>query len=193
MALDDCTTQAKLTPEERRGLLRAFADRMLLKITAMDDPEDMPGVEKAVRVAAVIERVYSRCDRAERQIHDKAPDPRKLEAERATHEEAAIKAQVSLANTLKWSDERSRNLGQWWEVAQDVTRTKTQAPAPTANSNRPQEPAAPESSVTAVDLNVVPSWQKVTYVDYTDAFEAARAELALKRSEVKAAPPLNSG
>ena len=67
MSLDDLTTQEKLTPEERRGLLRAFADRMLLKITAMDDPEDMPGVEKAVRVAAVIERLYSRCDRAERQ------------------------------------------------------------------------------------------------------------------------------
>ena len=66
MALDDRTAQEQLTPEERRGLLRAFADRMLLKVTAMDDPEDMLGI-----------------DRAERQIRDQAPDPRKLEAERA--------------------------------------------------------------------------------------------------------------
>ncbi|MEI9902822.1 MAG: hypothetical protein WDN06_01700 [Asticcacaulis sp.] len=65
MTLDAHTPEEQLTPEERRGLLRAFADRMLLKAAAMDDPEDMPGVERAVRVMAVIERVYSRCDRAE--------------------------------------------------------------------------------------------------------------------------------
>ncbi len=82
MSLDDHTAQAHLTPEERRTLLRAFADRMLLKVIAMDDPEDMPGVEKAVRTAAMIERIYSRCDRAERQ----KPDARKVEAERALHE-----------------------------------------------------------------------------------------------------------
>jgi hypothetical protein len=194
MSLDDRTAQEHLTPEERRGLLRAFADRMLLKITAMDDPEDLPGVEKAVRVAAVIERVYSRCDRAERQIRDRAPDPRKLEAERATHEEAAIKAQVSLANTLKWGDERRRDLGSWWEAAQNVTKIKTQVPASAEAASRPQKPAAPEHPA-AVDPNVVPSWQKVTYVDYTEAFEAARAELTLKRREAKSAPvpPLNSG
>ena len=109
MSLDDRATQEKLTPEERRGLLRAFADRMLLKVSAMDDPEDLPGVEKAMRVAAVIERVYSRCDRAERQ----KSEPRKLDAERAAHEEAAIKAQVSLASTLKWSEERRQGLGHW--------------------------------------------------------------------------------
>jgi hypothetical protein len=67
MSLNDRTAQAQLPPDKRRELLRAFADRMLLKVTAMDDPEDMPGVEKAVRVAAMIERIYSRCDRAERQ------------------------------------------------------------------------------------------------------------------------------
>jgi hypothetical protein len=39
MSLDDRTAQAHLTPEARRELLRAFADRMLCKITAMDDPE----------------------------------------------------------------------------------------------------------------------------------------------------------
>ena len=174
--------------------MRAFADRMLLKVTAMDDPEDMPGVEKAVRVAAVIERVYSRCDRAERQIRDKAPDPRKVEAERATHEEAAIKARVSLANTLKWGDERRRHLGPWWDTAQNITKTTVQAPASTETPIRSEKPAAPEHPA-AVDPNVVPSWQKVTYVDYTDAFEAARAVLALKRREAKAAPapPLNSG
>ncbi|MEI9905933.1 MAG: hypothetical protein WDN06_19980 [Asticcacaulis sp.] len=35
MTLDDAKAQEKLTPEERRGLLRAFADRMLLKAAAM--------------------------------------------------------------------------------------------------------------------------------------------------------------
>ena len=67
MSLDEHAAQAQLTPEERRELLRAFADRMLLKDTAMDDPADLSGVEKVMRVAAVIERVYNRCDRAERQ------------------------------------------------------------------------------------------------------------------------------
>ena len=38
MSLDDPTAQPQLTPEERRELLRAFADRMLRKLTAMDDP-----------------------------------------------------------------------------------------------------------------------------------------------------------
>jgi hypothetical protein len=115
----------------RRTLLRAFADRMLLKVSAMDDPEDLPGVEKAVRVAAMIERVYSRCDRAERQ----KPDSCKLEAERATHKETAIKAQISLANTLKWGDERLRDLGPWWDAAHNVTKT------PSQTSARPQKPA----------------------------------------------------
>jgi hypothetical protein len=133
MALDERTAQEHLTPDERRGLLRAFADRMLLKITAMDDPEDMPGVERAVRVTAVIERVYSRCDRAERQIHDKTPDPRKLETERALTETAAIKARVELASTLEWADRRRQSLGQWWYAA------ATEATKPAVN--RDQAPA----------------------------------------------------
>ncbi len=181
MSLDDRTAQAQLTPAERRELLRAFADRMLLKVTAMDDPEDMTGVEKAVRTAAMIERIYSRCDRAERQ----KPEPRKVEAERATNKEAAIKAQVSLANTLKWGDERRRDLGHWWDVAQNVTKTVPEAPA------RPQT-AAPSRS---------PILPQVTYVDLTDDIEAARAELALsRRAAAKSVPvppfrrpPLNSG
>ena len=195
MSLDDRTAQAHLTSDERRELLRAFADRMLLKITAMDDPEDMPGVEKAVRVAAVIERLYSRCDRAERQ----KPDSRRAEAERATHEKEAIKAQVSLANTLKWGEERRRHLGQWWEAAQKVTQnaTKTVAQAPA----RPQKPAMPDKAA-VVPLNSSPSWQKVTYTDLTDDFEAANAELALQRRAAKSAqvprspfggPPSRSG
>ncbi|HEX7798957.1 MAG TPA: hypothetical protein VF402_01320, partial [Asticcacaulis sp.] len=97
MASDARTPQEPLTPEARRDLLRAFADRMLLKITAMDDPEDLPGVERAVRAAAVIERLYRSCDRAERH----ADDPRRLRAERAQYESEAIKAQVSLAGALK--------------------------------------------------------------------------------------------
>jgi hypothetical protein len=134
---------------------------MLLKVTLMDDPEDMPGVEKAVRTAAMIERIYSRCDRAERQTSQS----RKVEAERATHEMAAIKAQVSLANTLKWGEERRRDLGQWWDAAESVTKTPAEASA------RPQKPAASNKS---------PSSPQVTYVDYTDAIEAARASWACK-------------
>jgi len=194
MAFDDPTAQAQLTPEARRELLRAFADRMLLKVAAMDDPEDLPGVERAVRVAAVIERLYSRCDRAERQIRDRTPDPRKLEAERAANESEAIKAQVSLANTLKWGDERRQGLGHWWDDAENLTRTPAQAPSPAPD--RPQKPAAPEPQGAWKSVSLPP----VTYVDLTDDIEAARAELALKRREAKLAPipppghpPLNSG
>ncbi|MCR6657800.1 MAG: hypothetical protein NVV72_00090 [Asticcacaulis sp.] len=128
----------------------------------MDDPQDLPGVEKAMRVAAVIERVYSRCDRAERQIRDKTPDPNKLEAERAIHETAAIKARVSLANTLKWGDERRPDLGQWWEAAQNITNPATQAHAPAAQTATASDP-------------------EVIYTDLTDDIEAARAELVLKK------------
>ena len=132
MALDDQTARQHLTPEARRGLLRAFADRMLRKLTAMDDPEDLPGVERAVRVAAVIERIYSRCDRAKRQMRDKTPDPHKTEAERAPHETAAIKARFSLASTLRWGEERRRDLGHWWEAAQNITQTAPATSAPLA-------------------------------------------------------------
>ena len=182
MSQDDRTAQEHLTPDERRTLLRAFADRMLLKVTAMDDPEDMPGVEKAVRVAAVIERIYSRCDRAERQ----KPEPRKIEAERSSHEEEAIKAQVSLASTLKWGDERRRDLGQWWDAAQNVTKTVVPAEA----STRPQKPAAPDKATEAA-LNRSPSSPQVTYLDLTDDIEAARAELALQRRAAKSAQILD--
>jgi hypothetical protein len=186
MALDDRTAQEHLTPEARRGLLRAFADRMLLKITAMDDPEDMPGVERAVRVAAVIERLYSRCDRAERY----APDPRKVEAERATHEIEAIKARVSLANTLEWGEKRRRDLGPWWDAAQNATTTRTQ------DHNRPVKPIqkAPETpapqtaavqeapaAILGEAAEAASVTSKVTYVDYTDDIEAARADLVLQR------------
>jgi hypothetical protein len=161
MSLDDRTAQQHLTPEARRALLRAFADRMLLKVTAMDDPEDMPGIECAVRLAAVIERLYSRCDRAE----SHAPDPRKAAAERATHEEAAIKARVSLANTMKWGSERRHDLGQWWEAAQKATET----------------PAATASGETVI---MPPGTAKVTCTDLTNDIEAARAELALRKRAV---------
>jgi len=167
MSLDDRTTQQQLTSEERRALLRAFADRMLRKLTTMDDPADMPGVEKAVRTAAVIERLYSRCDRAERQ----KPEPRRIEAERATDEEAAIKAQVSLASTLKWGEERRRDLGQWWEAAQNVTKTVTQETQLVT--------PAPQMAIAAEHLT--PSAPKVPYVDYADCIAQARAELALQK------------
>ena len=141
MALDDRTAREKLTPEGRREHLRAFADRMLLKVTAMDDPADLPGVEKAMRVAAVIERLYSRCDRAERQ----KPEPRKVEAERATYEEAAIKARVSLAKTMEWGENRRRDLGQWWDAAQNITQSVPATP-PAASSAERQTPAPTQTT-----------------------------------------------
>ena len=174
MALDDRTAQEQLSPEERRGLLRAFADRMLLKITAMDDPEDMPGVERAVRVAAVIERLYSRCDRAERH----APDPRKLEAEHAAHESEAIKARVALAHTLEWGEKRRRDLGPWWDAARNAAQAKPQAAA--HDQHRPVT-AAPETA---------PDMADVTYVDYTDSILAAQADLKSRRQSVAPSPPL---
>ena len=174
ISFDNRTAQPHLTPDKRRELLRAFADRMLLKVTAMDDPEDLPGVEKTVRTAAVIERIYSRCDRAERQTEPS----RKVDAERAIHEVAAIKAQVSLAGTLRWSEERRRDLDQWWEAAQKVTQnaTKAAAKAPVV----PQTTATPEK-LAEIPLNSPPSWQKVTYIDMTDDIESASTELALQR------------
>jgi hypothetical protein len=123
MSSDARTDQPHLTPEQRREMLRAFADRMLVKISAMDDPEDLPGVERAVRVAAVIERLYSRCDRAEHH----GPDPRKLRAERAQNEGEALKAQVSLAGTLRWSEDRRRDLGKWWDAAGEAIKTPVES------------------------------------------------------------------
>ena len=173
MSQDDRTAQAHLTPDERRTLLRAFADRMLLKVTTMDDPEDMPGVEKAVRVAAVIERLYSRCDRAERQIRDQTPDPRKVEAERASHEEEAIKARVSLANTLEWGEKRRRDLGKWWDAAHERTQ--------------PQKPvqASPQEAVASQTIGSRQPTPIVSYVDYTDSILKARAALGLSALEVE--------
>ena len=180
MALDDRTAQEHLTPEARRGLLRAFADRMLLKITAMDDPEDMSGVEKAVRVAAVIERVFSRCDRAERQIRYEAPDPRKLEAERATYEEAAIKARVSLANTLEWGEKRRRDLGSWWDAAQNATQVQASPQKAPLKSH----PEASETLTSPGDAASAPASSSktpaVNYIDYTDPIRKARLALRLK-------------
>ncbi len=179
MSLDNRTAE-KLTPEERRSLLRAFADRMLLKVTAMDDPEDIPGIEKAVRTAAVIERLYSHCDRAERQIRDKTPDPRKGDAERATYEEAAIKAQASLASTLRWGEERRQALGQWWDAARNVTKAASQDQAhPAIPAQKAAETLAPQIAI--VTEHPTPSAPKVTYVDYTDCIEQAHTELALKK------------
>jgi hypothetical protein len=157
----------------------------------MDDPEDLPGVEKAVRTAVMIERLYSRCDRAERQ----KTEPRKIEADRAIHEEAAIKARVSLANTLKWGEERRRDLGEWWEAAGKVTQNPTK-PAPQAPA-RPQTPVPTDKAIETPPISQ-PSRQKVTYTDMTDAFEAARAELALQRQAAAKSvqvprPPFRSG
>jgi len=101
-----------------------------------------------------------------------------VEADRATHEEAAIKARVSLANTLKWGDERRRDLGAWWYAAQNVTNHVTAPGKPPA---RPQEADVSDHQTAEGSLNRSPSSQRVTYVDLTDDIEAARTELALQR------------
>ncbi|MGN6424661.1 MAG: hypothetical protein ACTHLA_15275 [Asticcacaulis sp.] len=177
--------QPQLTPEERRAYLRAFADRMLLKLAAMDDPEDLPGVERAVRAASVVERLYSRCDRAERGDDD----PRKLRAERARNESEAIRAQVSLADTLKWGEERRRNLGPWWDAAAEKAAAPAAvSPAAAKPVETPQMPKVAPKTEPKTETETAPKTEtanppkvapEVTYVDYTDAIAAWRVELGL--------------
>ncbi|UDF03778.1 hypothetical protein [Asticcacaulis sp. AND118] len=58
-------TTKPLTPEDRRDRLRAFADRMLLGLEKIDDPETGEDIEKGIRRALMIERLYARIDAAE--------------------------------------------------------------------------------------------------------------------------------
>lgn len=51
-----------LTPETRRGHLRAIADRMLLALSREADPKTGEEIEKGIRRALLIERLYARCD-----------------------------------------------------------------------------------------------------------------------------------
>ena len=189
MSIDARTVQEQLTPEARRGLLRAFADRMLLKVSAMDDPEDMPGVEKAVRVAAVIERIYYRCDRSEHH----APDPYKCEAERAQNAEAAIKSRFSLANTLQWEDRVHRTLEPWIGAAKDLAKPQTDRPvavavavpappAPEPGTATPEAAPAP-APVPAPSAEPLPQTAPDEiddyYIDCTEDIDRARALLGL--------------
>ncbi|MDC7683493.1 hypothetical protein PQU92_09415 [Asticcacaulis sp. BYS171W] len=84
----DPRTSERLTPEERRARLRAFADRILMCVEQMDDPKDMVEAERAMRFGALVERVYSRCDAAD-VLRDK---------------QAAVKIvhRVELANKTEW-------------------------------------------------------------------------------------------
>ncbi len=196
MANETRTAQEQLTPEERRGLLRAFADRMLLKVSAMDDPEDMPGVEKAVGVAAVIERIYYRCDRSEHHT----PDPHKVEADRARHAGEAIQAKVNLAGTLEWGDKRSKALGTWWHAAEEtvaepvkpapqiILPVTPEKPAPVEaaipapqTGKTPPAPPAPQTAAERWDAYcpapVLPDENGI--YDYTEAIDKARAVLGL--------------
>ncbi|WP_126423914.1 hypothetical protein [Asticcacaulis excentricus] len=88
-----------LTPEQRREHLRAYADRMLLALSAMDAPETPDAVTKGIRTALMIERLYARCDASQAQAHK--------------HAIAAIEDQVKLKNKLEWS-------GNWLDKAPDV-------------------------------------------------------------------------
>ena len=128
-------------------MLRAFADRMLVKIAQMDDPEDLPGVERAVRVAAMIERLYRSCDRAEQQT----PDPRQLQIERARRESAALKAKTDLAWDLHHESPRRKQLGQWWTAAETIMAAPVVAPETTATSSVRPAKAADISSACATE------------------------------------------
>ena len=92
-------TAGSLTPEQRREHLRAYADRMLLALSAMDAPETPDAVTKGIRTALMIERLYARCDASQAQAHK--------------HAIAAIEDQVKLKNKLEWS-------GDWLDKAPDV-------------------------------------------------------------------------
>ncbi|ESQ78859.1 hypothetical protein [Asticcacaulis sp. YBE204] len=58
-------TKEQFTPEERRARLRAFTDRMLACAEKLPDPEDLPQIERAMRVGTQIERLYARADASE--------------------------------------------------------------------------------------------------------------------------------
>ncbi|HWU50576.1 MAG TPA: hypothetical protein VN042_11905, partial [Asticcacaulis sp.] len=124
--------------------------------------------ERAVRVAAVIERLYSRCDRAEHH----GPDPRKLRAERAQNEGEALKAQVSLAGTLRWSEDRRRDLGKWWDAAGEAIKT------PVAGSEAATTP--PVKTAKAAD---------VAYIRDAETEQAAPARVSAGTSEAPLPPP----
>ncbi|ESQ80165.1 hypothetical protein AEYBE204_05980 [Asticcacaulis sp. YBE204] len=161
--------------------MRAFADRMLLRTVALDDPQDLSGVERAVRVVAVIERIYSRCDRDEGQ----APDPHKLQTERARHQAEAVKARVNLAGILEWGDKRQKALGSWWDAAGTTVEAPVKAETPVAVrateavvAVKAAEPkVADESPKTLPGLTPAVD---ASYVDYTDAILKARSALGLR-------------
>jgi hypothetical protein len=168
MSSDARTDQPHLTPEQRREMLRAFADRMLVKISAMDDPEDLPGVERAVRVAAVIERLYSRCDRAEQQT----PDPRQLQTERARRESEAFKAKSALAWDLYHEPPLRKQLGPWWTAAETVMAAPAVAPETVA--------APPVTPAKAAD---------VRNAHHTETKQAAPENLPAKVQKTPLPPP----
>lgn len=86
--------QERYTPEERRMRLRAFADRMLERLEDLPPPEDLPELERTVRVGLLVERLYARVDVSER----KAPPPERTEEEIAeTRRENELHYQKFLA------------------------------------------------------------------------------------------------
>ena len=179
MVQDGDIAQARLTPEARRTMLRAFADRMLVKISAMDDPEDLPGVERAVRTAAAIERIYSRCDRSERQ----APELHRLEAERARQTRDAVRARVALANTLQWSDQRRKDLGEWWDAADMSAQTEATASSP------PKAKATAVSDAFAAIQKATATASRLAYSDGSAAGPSLSSSPALKSMDRLPASP----
>ncbi|MDC7675501.1 hypothetical protein [Asticcacaulis machinosus] len=83
----DTHTAERYTPQERRARLRAFADRMLERLEDLPPPEDVPELERTVRIGLLIERLYARVDIAERRAPPPPLTPEQEAAEAAEAEQ----------------------------------------------------------------------------------------------------------
>ncbi|MFT3997314.1 MAG: hypothetical protein QM667_07900 [Asticcacaulis sp.] len=97
----------QLTPQERRTRLRTFADRMLMALSNVDDPETGNDVAKGMRLALMIERLYARCDISEALASKRAAEAR-AEQERQAHRAERASASWNPVADLKAEVERLR-------------------------------------------------------------------------------------
>ncbi|GGZ35568.1 hypothetical protein [Asticcacaulis endophyticus] len=112
----DPHTAESYTPQERRARLRAFADRMLDHLEDLAPPQDVPELERTVRIGLLIERLYARVDIAER----RAPPP-----PLTPEQEAAEAAQRRAEHHAYWVD-RVNGL----RLMREAEEAKTLKPAP---------------------------------------------------------------
>jgi len=129
-------TEERLTPEERRARLRAFADRMLMALGGIDDPEDGDDIEKGIRLALMIERVYARVDASEAQAPRRAAE--------------AISDRIVLKSRVEWGEDRLKQKLSVPSVTLDDA-TPPFAP-PSAPAPRPSGPRAPRRDRSADQL-----------------------------------------